>query len=223
MPRKKAAVAELIEIPFPAAGDKSLEYSRDIPAPGPIEPRYNTGGVGSITGVMESGKSLALIALIYYLIKFKGYDPTRVFSNCWIDIPGIHHVSNRELKKLLHRAYGKDSPELGQWTGCIFVIMEADSLYSHLDSTDKEGSHDLWNLSQSLRFNNYVLYEYHEGLGVLKFLRDKTELGYEPFYNRATDHMDLVLYNGHHMNYWLIPIDNISYFHNKYKRFKAIV
>lgn len=209
-----------------AIAQRDMKRSIDIETPGPLPLFFRNGGVAEFTGVMECGKTIAQILTVCELVEVYGFPPNRIFSNIWIDIPGVNHLTNTELKKVLRRAFGKDSKELGLFTWCIFVIGEADSLYSHLDSTSKfrnEGADDIWNLSQAYRFNCHVLIEYHEGLGVLKFMRDKTEVGIEPSYNESTDELIETIYNGHYDIILERTIGDASWVFDKYKRFAPVV
>jgi hypothetical protein len=212
-----------------AVQNEALPYmveSRKIETPVPLPLFFKNGGVTEFTGVMECGKTVDQIITVCQLVEEYDFPRDRIFSNIWLDIPGTHFMSNKELKKVIRRAFGKDSKELGMFTRCIFVIGEADSLYSHRESVGNignDGSEDFWNLSQAYRFNCHVLIEYHEGLGVLKLLRDKTEIGIEPEYDEYRDEIHEVIYNGHYDVILERTRGNVSSVFPMYKRFAAVV
>ena len=182
---------------------------------------FHEGGVAKFWGPMECSKTRAMIAVMYRLLNTHFYSGDRVFSNCWLDVPGAHWLRNDELKKVLRRAFNTEAGA-GRWNKCIFLIMETDDLYSHLTQSDGECFQDLKKASQSLKRNIFLMYEVHEGRGVAKFLRDKTEISIRPLFDEKKDHLDLYVCNGAYDTISIIPVDGISRVNGRYKRFEEL-
>lgn len=195
------------------------ELSNKIETPvwkGPL--RFHTGGITKFRGPMECGKTRTMIALLFGLIRQQGFQGNRVFSNCWLDVPGSHWLRNDELRKVLRRAFNTETGE-GRWNKCIFLLMDADDIYSHITQADRECYLDIKKASQAYKRNIHLFYEVHEGLGVPKYLRDKTEVSVR---SKAFEHQDRVeayVADGHYGVNYMLPISNISWTHNKYRRF----
>lgn len=195
------------------------EFSSNIPAPvfkGHL--RFHTGGVTKFRGPMECSKTRTMIAMLYYLIKNQGFRNTNVFSNCWLALPGSHWLRNNEMRKVLRRAFNTETGG-GKWNKCIFLLMDADDIYSHIDQADKECFSDIKKASQAYKRNIHLFYEVHEGLGVPKYLRDKTEISVRPFANEKTDEVVLYVADGHYDKNYTVTIGNISWVNNRYRRF----
>lgn len=200
----------------------NYELSKKIAAPvWAAALKFHTGGVIKFWGPMECGKTRAMIAIGFYLIEYEGFRGNRVFSNCWINIPGVHQVENEELRKLLRRAFNTEVGG-GRWNKCIFIISEADDVYSHITQADKECYFDLKKVSQAYKRNNYVLYEVHEGLSIPKYLRDKTEVSIRPVTHEKEDRVDLIVADGHFGRNYTVPINGISAINSQYRRFQEI-
>lgn len=180
--------------------------------------RFHTGGIVKFRGVMESSKTRAMIAILFNLIETQQFENSRVFSNCWIDLPGSHWMRNDELRRVLRRAFNTETGG-GRWNRCIFLMMDADDVYSHVTQADKECYLDIKKASQAFKRNIYLLYEVHEGLSVPKYLRDKTEISIRPVPDEKRDHVDLMVADGHYGVNYCIPVDNISAINSKYRRF----
>lgn len=183
------------------------------------ELKFHTGGITKFRGPMETSKTRSMIALLFYLIENQDFQSNRVFSNSWIDLPGSHWLRNDELRKVLRRAFNTETGG-GGWNRCIFLIMDADDLYSHITQADRECYQDLKKASQAFKRNIHVFYEVHEGLSVPKYLRDKTEISVRPVPHAKEDRVDLYVADGHYGKNYIIPINGISWVNDKYLRFK---
>jgi len=183
---------------------------------------FHEGGVYKFWGPMECSKTRAMIATIINLVEHRHYFGNRVFANCWLDIPGSHWLSNYELKKVLRRAFNTEVGA-GRWNKCIFAIMEADDLYSHITQSDKECFQDLLKASQSMKRNQHLLYEVHEGRAVPKFMRDKTEISVRPVADDRHDKLYLYVCNGQYNRTLIVPVENISSVNGRYRRFDVLV
>lgn len=195
------------------------ELANNIKTPvwkGPL--LFHTGGITKFWGPMECSKTRAMIALLFYLIEYQKFENTRVFSNCWIDMPGSHWLRNDELRKILRRAFNTETGA-GKWSKCIFLIMDADDIYSHITQVDKECYQDLKKASQAYKRNIHLFYEVHEGLSVPKYMRDKTEISIRPVPHESLDNIDLFFADGHYNKNYKITIENISSVNAKYRRF----
>lgn len=163
-----------------------------------------------------------MISHAFRLVNEANYRGSEIFSNCWLDIPGAHWLSNDEIKKVLRRAFNTEAGE-GRWNHTIFMIMEADDLYSHIVQSDKECYKDILKASQTSKRNQYLMYEIHDGLGVPKYLRDKTEISIKPLnLDEKTDCLHYLICNGaYEINLadWVKPI---SWINNKYHRFEEL-
>lgn len=200
-----------------------IENSEMIPTPVWETPlSFHEGGVYKFYGPMECSKTRAMIATILYLVQYRGYLNNRVFANCWLDLPGSHWLTNDELKKVLRRAFNTEVGQ-GRWDRCIFAIMEADDLYSHITQADRECYYDLRKASQSMKRNIHLLYEVHEGRGVPKYMRDKTEISIRPVAYLREDRLDLYVCNGQYSRMLVIPVTDISLVNNRYRRFDVLV
>lgn len=200
-----------------------MEVSADIDTPIwdlPLD--FQEGGVYKFWGPMECSKTRAMIATILNLVYRHYYLGNRIFANCWLDIPGAHWLSNDELKKLLRRAFNTEIGQ-GRWAKCIFAIMEADDLYSHITQADKECYKDLKAASQAKKRNQHLIYEVHEGRGVPKYLRDKTEISIRPVPDNRKDSVSLYVCNGQYGRSLVVPIENISRVNGRYRRFDVLV
>lgn len=195
------------------------ELAQDIVTPvwkGPL--RFHTGGITKFWGPMETSKTRAMIALLVYLLQYQDFENSRVFANCWLDLPGSHWLRNDELRQVLRRAFNTESGA-GRWNKCIFLLMDADDIYSHITQVDKECFQDLKKASQAYKRNIHLFYECHEGLSVPKYLRDKTEMSIRPVPNEALDRIELYVADGHYGKNYKIPIENISCVNKMYRRF----
>ena len=170
---------------------------------------------------MESGKTRAMIATLYELVNKQGFPPDRVYANCWLALRGSHWLRNDELRKVLRRAFNTETGG-GRWNKCIFMIMEADDLYSHITQSDKECFFDIRKASQAYKRNQYLLYEVHEGAGVPKYMRDKTEISIKPFPNEYLDRLDLLVCDGHYDKTYMLPVTGISSVNKLYRRFDEL-
>lgn len=210
-----------------------MRRSDDIACPGKLFVPEDMGGVVSYNGPQSSGKTIEMLHKTLVLLEggwvqiFSDklqfiepgtYSPERVFSNRWLDIKGINYMSNDELKDVLYRAYGKTSRELGKWTRCIFLVFEADSLYSHLESIDRKVSEKLLNVSQSMCYGNWLMIEYHEGTGVLALLRQKREIICEPTFYREENIIHNDIYNGQTEQGYQEELRNVSDYFDLYRR-----
>jgi hypothetical protein len=205
------------------AAARPVETSDDIPTPVWTEPlSFIAGGVIKYRGPMKSGKTRLMIAKTFQFIDTMGYRGEDIFANCWIDIPGAHWLSNDELKKVLKRAFNTEAGN-GRWNHKIFNVMEADDLYSHITQSDKKCYEDLQKASQACKRNQYLQYEIHDGLGVPKFLRDKTEISIKPLaLDEQEDKLSFLICNGaYEVNLvdWVRPI---SWVNDKYRRFDEL-
>lgn len=199
--------------------DFKTELSQNIDAPvwkGRL--RFHTGGITKFWGPMECSKTRAMIALTVYLLKYQNFECNRIFSNCWLQLPGSHWLRNDELRKILRRAFNTETGG-GKWNKCIFLLMDADDIYSHITQADKECYQDIKKASQAYKRNIHLFYECHEGLGVPKYLRDKTEMSIRPMPNKQQDKLQLYVADGHYGVNYKIPIDNISSVNGMYRRF----
>ena len=202
--------------------DKPIETSEDIRTPvWRHQLSFLAGGVCKFRGPMKSGKTRIMMAYAFNLIKTMGYRGNQVFANCWLDIPGAHHLSNDELKAVLHRAFNSEIGE-GRWNHCMFLIMEADDLYSHIKQMDKQCFEDIKTASQSCKRNQYLLYEVHDGLGVPKYLRDKTEQSIKPLFIDKNGDMHFLLCNGSLQQSYTNTVIDIARMNNKYHRFDEL-
>ena len=195
------------------------ELSQNIKTPvwkGALQ--FHTGGITKFWGPMESSKTRAMIALLIYLLKYQNFENSRVFANCWLDLPGSHWLRIDELRKVLRRAFNTESGG-GRWNKCIFLIMDADDIYSHITQVDKECFQDLKKASQAFKRNIHLFYECHEGLSVPKYLRDKTEMSIRPVPDKVNDRIELFVADGHYCKNYKIPIDSISCVNSMYRRF----
>jgi hypothetical protein len=168
---------------------------------------------------MESGKTISMMGLVRYLVEERNFRGDHIFGNFWFDEPGYHGLLNDDLCRLMRRIF---NTEVGKWRKIIILIMEADSLYSHKDSGDKEAFEDLKGLSQAMKLNTWVIYEMHEGLGVNKYLRDKTEISIKPTMYRKENMIRWDIINGHYNQLyvnWLYQIDEL---YGRYRRFDII-
>ena len=170
---------------------------------------------------MECGKTRVMIATLYELIKKQRFTPSRIFANCWLDIPGSHWLRNDELKKVLRRAFNTEIGE-GRWNMAIFLIMEADDLYSHITQSDKQCFEDIKTASQAYKRNQYLLYEVHEGFGVPKYLRDKTEISCRPYPNEPENLAECIICDGHFGVKYSQKVTNLSAINGRYHRFSEL-
>lgn len=182
---------------------------------------FHEGGIIRFQGPMESSKTRAMLAVLFQLLNHHGYDGSRVFANCWLEVPGSRWLRNEELRQVLRRAFNTETGG-GRWNKCIFMVMEADDVWSHITQTDKECFFDLKKASQSYKRNMYLMYEVHEGLSVPKYLRDKTEISVRPVPDEKENHLDMIVCNGHYDTLTVVPIDNISWVNDKYRRFDEL-
>jgi hypothetical protein len=195
------------------------ELAKDIITPvwtGPLH--FHTGGITKIWGPMETSKTRTMIALLLYLLRYQRFENSRVFSNTWLDIPGSHWLRNDELRKVLRRAFNTETGG-GRWNRCIFLIMDADDIYSHVVQADKECYQDIKKASQAYKRNIHLFYEVHEGLSVPKYLRDKTEISIRPVPNEREDRVMLYVADGHYDKNYCIPIERLSTVNRLYRRF----
>jgi len=198
---------------------RKTERSDDITAPvWPGALQFHTGGITKFRGAMETGKTRAMILLLNYLLRYQGFTGDRVFCNSWLWVPGSHWLRNSELRKVLRRAFNTETGS-GRWNHCIFIIMDADDVYSHIEQADKECYQDIKKASQAYKRNIHLFYEVHEGLGVPKYMRDKTEVSILPKPDEYTDSMELFVADGHYKENYIIPIQGVSWTHDKYRRF----
>jgi hypothetical protein len=199
-----------------------MKKSVDITAPGKLHHPHqdqDAGGTVAFRGPTGCGKTIVMIARVFHIIESDdNFSGSRVFGNRWIDLAGYNYMCNQELKKLLYRAFSPDSPESGEWNGCIFLVFECDSLFTHLDSSDKELSRKFLNLSQATCYNTWVMTEYHEGIGVLRIIRDKTEIIVEPTYDKKNDRITQEIFNGQKLSSWDQDLENASSYFDYYKR-----
>jgi len=206
-----------------AYGQRPVELSSDI-----LTPVYSqqlsfiAGGVIKYRGPMRSGKTRIMIAHNFQLVERLGYRGSDIFANCWLDIPGSHWLSNDELKKVLKRAFNTEAGA-GRWNHKIFDVMEADDLYSHITQSDKQCYNDLQKASQACKRNQYLFYEVHDGLGVPKFMRDKTEISIKPLYLDAQgDCLHFLICNGAYEANYTDSVKPISWVNDKYRRFDGM-
>lgn len=198
---------------------QGLELASQIETPVWDKPlKFHTGGVVKFWGPMECSKTRSMIALLQYLVEVQGFRGDMVFSNTWIDVPGMHWLRNDELRQLLRRAFNTETGR-GRWNKCVFLLMDADDIYSHVTQADMECYRDIKKASQAYKRNMYLFYEIHEGLGVPKYLRDKTEISIRPVPNLKQDKVMLYVADGHYGVNYTIPVDNISAVNGKYRRF----
>ena len=162
-----------------------------------------------------------MIATLFELVNSQGFPADRVFANCWLDLPGSHWLRNDELRKILRRAFNTEVGA-GQWSKCIFLIMECDDVYSHITQADKECFEDIRRVSQSYKRNQYLMYEVHEGRGVPKYLRDKTEISVRPYPIGKHDRLDCLVCDGHYDKVYMQQIHGISAVNSKYHRFSEL-
>lgn len=198
---------------------RKTELSANIPAPvwkGALQ--FHTGGVTRFYGPMESGKTRVMIALILYLVEYEHFPGNRIFCNTWLDIPGAHWLRNAEMRKVLRRALNTETGA-GRWNRCIFAIMDADDVYSHIDQADKECYTDIKKASQAYKRNIHLFYEVHDGLGVPKYLRDKTEVSMYPVPNERDDSVTVYVADAHYNVNYQFTIGRISSMHGRYRRF----
>lgn len=191
----------------------------DIKTPvfnGPL--RFHTGGIVKFWGPMECNKTRSMIALLQGIMRQQRFSGANVFSNCWLNIPGSHWLRNDEMRKVLRRAFNTETGA-GRWAKCIFLIMDADDVYSHVDQANKECYEDIKKASQAYKRNMYLLYEIHDGLGVPKYLRDKTEVSIRPKPDEKNDHVDLYVADGHYGINYILPVDRMSRVNGMYRRF----
>jgi hypothetical protein len=198
---------------------RKSEYSNEIETPvftGNL--RFHTGGIIKFRGAMESGKTRGMFACLFQVIKTQNFDPKNVFCNCWVDLPGAHWLRNDELRKVIRRAFNTEFGG-GRWAKCIFLVMDADDLYSHITQSDKECYEDIKRASQAYKRNMYLFYEIHDGLGVPKYLRDKTEVSIAPRADEPNDRLDLYVADRHYNQRYILPIEHISRINARYRRF----
>ena len=80
------------------------------------------GGVYKFSAAARMGKSTLIVynlvskALNPYFYPFFSYEPDEVYSNLWIDVPGIHCGSNEWLLGILEKAIKEG------WTHKVFII-----------------------------------------------------------------------------------------------------
>jgi hypothetical protein len=180
--------------------------------------KFETGGVVKWRGVMESGKTIGMMAT-YKQLRLDGFKACNAYGNMWLNDPGFHYCTNEELRAVVRKAF---NTEIGQWRQIVILMMEADSVYSHKDYSEKELTEDLRGFSQAMKLNNWFIYEMHEGAGVLKLLRDKTEISIKPTYYRDQDVMHLSIINGHYNQLFENWIYQPSRLHGSYLRFDII-
>jgi hypothetical protein len=199
---------------------RPVQLSNQIVTPVWTRPlSFIAGGVLKYRGPMKSGKTRIMIAHIFQLVMNLRYRGDQIFANFWIDIPGAHWLSNDELKKLLRRAFNTQCGE-GRWNHCIFALSEADDLYSHITQSDTQCFQDIQRASQACKRNQYLLYEIHDGLGVPKFMRDKTEISIKPLYlEEKMDCLHFLICNGSYESILVDEVRPISWVNNKYHRF----
>lgn len=179
---------------------------------------FHEGAVIKFWQYMEKSKTRCMIAYMYYLLEKRGYKGHEVYANCWLDVPGAHWLSNEEFRKVCRRAFNTEATR-GRFAHSIFLAMDADEIWSYVVQADKECYNDLKKLPKCMKRNMYFLYEIHEGKGVPKYLRAMTEISGKPFPDENSDHVDLVVCNGHHGNNYIVPIDYISRVNKRYNRF----
>lgn len=206
-----------LKIPARARYETSLEIKTPVIK---RPPRFHEGGVVKLWGPMECGKTKMMIALVLRLLK-RGYIGSDIYCNCWLNIPGSHMLRNDELKKVLRRALNTEIGE-GRWNGKIFLIMEADGLYSHLTQTDKECFQDFRFASQCLKRNIWIFWETHDGKGVPKYLRDKTEISVRTAHIEQLDCINYVIVNGPYDYVGVSSVRQASAVNGMYRRFQEL-
>ena len=100
--------------------------------------------------------------------------------------------------------------------------MEADDLYSHIEQSDKRCYQDIKTASQACKRNQYLMYEMHDGLGVPKFMRDKTEISIKPLFIDKNDRLHYLICNGAYEANYLDNVGPISLVNNMYHRFDEL-
>lgn len=182
---------------------------------------FAAGGVVKFRGPMKCGKTRLMISKTYQLLDC-GYHGNEVYANCWLDIPGAHWLSNDEWRTLIRRAFNTEAGA-GRWNHTIWLGMETDDIWSHIKQSDQMCFEDIRKASQVCKRNQYLFYEMHDGLGVPKYLRDKTEISVKPLrVDGATDTLHYLVCNGaYEVNYtdWVSPI---SWVNDKYRRFDEL-
>jgi hypothetical protein len=185
------------------------------------EMSFEEGNVYCFEAYQKKSKTRSMIAWAQDLIENHGYAGYEVYANAWLAIPGSHWLSDDEFKKLLHRAF---NTEVGkrQWCHTIWLLFDADDVYSHVTQADKVCYEDTKALYKCSKRNIYFLIEKHEGRGVPKNLRDKTEVSIEPYPDEDNDSVDLLISDGDVGKIYVRTIENISAANDLYHRFDEL-
>jgi hypothetical protein len=143
-----------------------------------------------IRGWQDTGKTALALGSMLELLRFHGYQPDEVIANLKINIPGVHCVTNAQLRFYLKMMVEKESRHK------IIIIDEADRVVPARFWHDVEQTMSLLGLWQDEKLFNRVFWTAHQGTSVDLNLRNTTQIELEPyFYNPVKDEIPFTVYN----------------------------
>lgn len=171
--------------------------------------------ITGIFGWQDSGKTLTMVACAYEL-----------FYRLGLKVP----VGNVVLPNI-DGAVALTIPHLREWmkmmveqglSNQIVLIDEIDRVFPARFWKDREQSEVLIGLWQDVKLNNQILYTAHIGVTVDKIIRDSTRIVVLPEYDRESDTIDLMVYDGRYGLEDLNMLCSASEWFGEYDRWQII-
>jgi len=186
----------------------------------PVLSRYNPAfhGLGYVVDFCapaDKGKTLGMVCLIIHLITECGYDPSEVWTNFPLYVPGVHRLDNTlmrmKVSEMTHLATRHQ----------IFAFDEVDSIYPARYWQNKHHTEELLKLWQATKLENWVIGTEHEGSGLNKLWREAVQIMVTPTYYQSTDSLRLDVIDGVDLNPYVVrEVENVSRFFGIYNRWQ---
>lgn len=180
------------------------------------DPEHHTiGYVVDFCAPADMGKTLGVVCTIIYLITECGYDPSEVWTNFPLYIPGVHRLDNTMLRF-----------KIGEMTKMntrhqIFAMDEVDSIYPARYWQNKKHTDELLKLWQATKLENWVLGTEHEGSGLNKLWRESVQIMITPTLYRSNDVLHLEIIDAVDLNPRVVrEVENVSRFYGMYDRWQ---